>query len=380
MSVFIVGPRDARLEELVRGSGIAAAPVWLADLTTLAAGDAAQPDVVLVDLRGQQQLPPALPALKRHHPSTGVIIVAASLEPTLMLAAMRAGVTECIAEPLTAEDITASLHRVAGGLDSTPSGQVFAFVGAKGGVGTTTAAVNVATALGKLSRSPALLVDLHAAYGDAAVLLGAEPRYSVLDALENMHRLDETFFSSLICRTSAGVDLLASSERPVVPTFDGRRVSTLIEFASRHAPYAVLDVPRSDPAVLDGLDQVSVIVVVANQELATVRNAVRMATALRTRYGKTKVRIVLNRADRRAEIGHDDVERALGGPIAHQVPSDYRGALYAMNKGRPLALLKEGPLGDSFRTLARELAGLKPQAQPERATGLIGRIAALRSA
>ena len=89
-----------------------------------------------------------------------------------------------------------------------------------------------------------LLVDLHLAYGDAALLLSAEPRFSILDALENTHRLDEAFFRGLVVRTKAGPDLLASSERGMAAPVDAHRIRTLIEFAARQYRYTVLDVPR----------------------------------------------------------------------------------------------------------------------------------------
>jgi Flp pilus assembly CpaE family ATPase len=94
----------------------------------------------------------------------------------------------------------------------------------------------------------------------------------------------------------------------------------------------VIDVPRGDHSVLDSLDLVTSLVVVANQELATVRNAGRMAAALRARYPKAKVATVINRTDRRSEIGHRDIERVVGSTITHQFPSDYRRALGAMQK------------------------------------------------
>ena len=95
-------------------------------------------------------------------------------------------------------------------------GQVFAFVGGKGGVGTTTLAVNVAAVLADRRASSTLLIDLHVAYGDAALFLGVEPRFSVADALENVHRLDEAFLRSLVGRTKIGLDVLASSDRAMV--------------------------------------------------------------------------------------------------------------------------------------------------------------------
>ena len=168
----------------------------------------------------------------------------------------------------------------------TTGGVAFAFVGAKGGVGTTTVAVNVASALGRIVPGSTLLLDLHMGNGDAAVFLGAEPRFSIVDALENTHRLDEAFFRNLIVKTKAGVDLLASSDRVMTTPLDVRRIRTLLEIAGRHYRYVVLDVSRSDAAVLDALEGVKQIVIVANQELATVRSASRMVTTLRQRTGR----------------------------------------------------------------------------------------------
>ena len=93
-------------------------------------------------------------------------------------------------------------------------GEVFAFLGAKGGVGTTTVAINVATALSPESTAVrTILIDLHLAYGDAAVFLGAEPRFSVIDALENVHRLDKSFLRGLVGQPRGGLSLLGSSDR-----------------------------------------------------------------------------------------------------------------------------------------------------------------------
>jgi Flp pilus assembly CpaE family ATPase len=71
-----------------------------------------------------------------------------------------------------------------------------------------------------------------------------------------------------------------------------------------------------------------------------------------------KVTTVINRMDGKSEINQRDVERAVGGTIAHQFPSDYRRALTAMHKGRPLALDNHNQLSASFKALARELAGV----------------------
>jgi pilus assembly protein CpaE len=270
-----------------------------------------------------------------------------------------------------------ALTRLVGSLAPVVQGDTFAVIGAKGGVGATTVAVNAATALSKAEPGSTLLIDLNVACGDAAVFLGAEPRFSVMDALENVHRLDTAFFSGLVVPTKSGLSLLGASGRPVTGNFDTSRIRTLLDFAGRTNRFTVLDVPRSDTVALDSLDSATKIMLVVNQELATVRTAARMAATLRQRYGQSRLHLVLTRTDRRAEIGHEDVERTVGVEIAHTFPSDYRLALQAMNKGRPLVLDAQHELSKAFTAFARELAGVRitsERTEKVRAGGLFGRL------
>jgi pilus assembly protein CpaE len=215
--------------------------------------------------------------------------------------------------------------------------------------------VNVATALSKIGST--LVVDLHLAGGDAALFLGADSKFSVIDALENTHRLDAAYFRGLVAHTKAGPDLLASADRAALTSVDPPRVRTLIEFASHHYRYTVIDIPRSDAAVLDSLEGAAKIIVVANQELATIRSTTRVATALRLRYGRDKVAVVLSRSDRQAEIGLDDLQTAVGSDVKHIFPSDYRLAVGALNRGQPIVLDGKTALGAAFQTYARDLSG-----------------------
>jgi pilus assembly protein CpaE len=375
LNITLVGTADRQLEELLRAPTTRIKSLPVADLLAIAQPSATQPDVVILDLRETNSLPPTLATLKRQHPTTGVIIIAARMDPALMLEAMRAGVTEWISDPLSAVELNAAVERVSSTRPSSIQGQIFAFIGAKGGVGTTTIAVNVATALAQtVDDERTLLMDFHLSYGDAAVFLGAEPRFSVADAMENTHRLDEAFFESLVVQSkSTGVHLLASAERAVGP-IDLRRISTLLQFAATHYRYTLLDVPRSEAAVLDALEGVATILIVANQELATVRNAGRIAATLRQRYGKDRVKIVVSRFDKQAEIGTEDVVRVVGSPVKYTVPSDYRVALTSLNKGRPIALDRENKLTPAFQALAFDLAGVRVEKpiEAQKGGGLFG--------
>jgi pilus assembly protein CpaE len=358
VNILLVGSTDRQLETVLRACGMTAPSASGSELAALAQPAAKQPDVLVLDLQDQTHLPAALPLLKRQHPATGVIIVTTKLDPALLLEAMRAGVTEVVSR-ITEEDLRAAIDRLGALRPGAAGGRAYAFVGAKGGVGSTPVAVNVATALAKIEPGKVLFIDLHVANGDAAVFFGVEPRFSIIDALENTNRLDEAFFRNLIVRAKSGVDLLASSDRVMLTPVDVRRIRTLLEFAEKQYRHIVLDVPRSDAAVLDALETAARIVVVANQELATVRSASRIAAAMRQRYGKDKVSVVVSRADRLADIGHEDVERAVGSSVEHSFPSDYRRALQALNKGTPVTVDNHNELAGSFSKFARALAGIE---------------------
>jgi pilus assembly protein CpaE len=377
ISLVVVAP-DGQLAAMLRQAGYA---VREASLDQLAEGapDSRPSDVLLVDLRGCPTLPPALARVRRRHPTTPIVVVAARLDPTVVVDAMRVGVNEFLSEPVSIADLEAAFVRVVVDRSGSPAGQVFAFVGAKGGVGTTTLAVNVATTLSMLSGGRTLFLDLHLTGGDAAVFLGVEPKFSVIDALENAHRLDESFFRSLISRGKSGPDLLASSEHLVATPFESPRIRSLIEFTMQFYRFVVVDVSPLNPMVLDALDPASAIVVVTSQEVASVRSGSRLWSALSHRYGREKAKVVVGRANSLTELSRDDLERALGTGIRHEIPNNYQVALQAVNSGRPLAMENHTQLASSISTLARELAGLSADKGdgPPRG-GLFGRLSGRR--
>ena len=359
--ITLVGAVDRKPEELLRAAGMHVSAIADSALGVLASPSAKQPDVLIVDLRQSPVVSPTVGLLRRNHPNTGVMIIASGLDPALLVDAMRAGVTEVVAEPFTQEDLESAVHRVSAQNVGVALGQVIGFIGAKGGVGTTTVAVNVATMLGPMGKpGRTLLMDLHQSGGDAAVFMGVEPRFSVVDAIENSHRLDQNFLKTLVTTVTGQTDLLASPERPSAGRLDAIKTRRVIELASSAYAHTVIDLPRSDVTVLDALEQLKAVYIVANQELATVRSATRVAGMLRERYGRDKVGVVLTRSDRQADIGHADVEKAIGLPVAHTFPSDYRIALQALNKGRPLALDNHNDLSASFKQFAYQLAGQRP--------------------
>ena len=355
-TVGIIGVTDKQIEELIRASGMRPLVLQVEDLASARGALSSTPDVVVVDVRADRHLLTMVAAIKRRHPSMGVAIVVPALEPEIMLQAMRAGVTECVAEPLTQGALESAIARVMVQRTAPVEGRVFAVIGAKGGVGATTIAVNFAESIARAA-GETLLVDLNVATGDANVFLGVDPRFTVVDALENTARLDENFFRSLVVHTPSGLDLLASSVRVLVGQVDPQRVRTLIDFAVRYYRAIVLDVPRSDPSALDALEAASSIFVVVNHELPTLSSAYRLVSRLRQKYGSDRISLLVNRSDKHSDISLSDIEKAVNAKVKHVFPSEYKPALAAANHGQPLARSTDGRLAGSFHEFVRALTG-----------------------
>ena len=143
MHQIAVFTRDDRVVDMLRTSGLRASSIDEAELLRYTRATDA-PQVLVVDVRDFDQLPSGLAAFRRQHSGAGVVLIASSFDPRLMLDAMRVGVTECVAEPLSANALDEAVRRVLTNVVPQPTGQVFAFIGAKGGVGTSTLAVNTA--------------------------------------------------------------------------------------------------------------------------------------------------------------------------------------------------------------------------------------------
>ena len=375
MKVLLTGSQDQSVLAGLRERQVHAMPIDIADVEK-ATGSG--PDAIVIDIRQLPRLPREIAAIHRRFPNSGVVILARTLDSADLLAAMRMGANEWVSEPLVLDDLVAAIRRVSREPDARAVGKVFAIVGAKGGVGSTTVAVNLATSMTLVSKEPALLIDLHHAYGDAAVFLGVEPRFSVVDALENIDRLDETYLRGLISPTPCGADLLASSHRLAGAAFEVRRLRRLLEVATSMYRFVVLDCPRAEPSVLEVIDAASQIVVVANQELTTLRSATRIVSSLRQRCGSDRVKVAMTRFDPKADLDQSDIEKVLGVAVHHLFPNDYQTSVGAITRGEPLIVANHSRLASSMVDFGRQLGGFQPARKDATKSGLFGRFGGRR--
>jgi pilus assembly protein CpaE len=251
--------------------------------------------------------------------------------------------------------------------DRTPT-TTLAFFGAKGGVGTTTVAVNCAVEIARLGDRATLIVDLKPGLGEVSLFLGLRSRYTLLDALDNLHRLDAEFLRELVVKHKSGLELLAGSanfDRP--GGSDSSAVEEIFKILRRYYEFIVIDVGNEiTPCATAALYASDSICLVTNPDVPSVRNAQRLLEKI-SQIGASshRIRVVLNRAAEPFPIPLQQIESALGHEIAQVFPSDYKVVSSALNSGVPLALTGNTDLAAQFDRFTRQI--LNPDADVESA-------------
>ncbi len=335
------------------------------------------PDLAVVDIRsGTHTSVEAIERLRASWPATSIFAVAASAEPDQILRAMRAGANEYLAwargeaaSALTEPFQTAlkrTVDRNRPNKDSARSGVTLSFFGSKGGAGTTTLAVNSAIDIARLSKRPTLIVDLHQFTGEVALFLGVRPRFTVIDALDNLHRLDQEFMRELVVRHKSGLDILAGGDQIDRPgAHDAPAVEQLLQMLGRSYDFIVVDAGTVTGAVADvAVFAADTLYLVANPDIASVRNAHRIVDRFeQLGAGKDRIRILLNRMSDQNQIGPKQIETTLGHSLHMSFPSDYSVVSAAMNSGVPLTLTNHSDLAARFERFTKLI--INPHAEAE---------------
>ena len=342
-------------------------PVTVGDERGIPEG--AAPDVVVVDGRGDvAHAMGAIERLRLAAPHATIVNLALEAQPELILQSMRAGANEFFTWPLNEATFHEMLRRVSGRRQSTatqqgPSATTLTFLGAKGGAGTTTVAVNCAVELARLSKRPTVIVDLKPGLGEVSLFLGVRSRYSLLDAMDNLHRLDAEFLRELVGKHKSGLEILAGSDQFDRPSSaDVTAIDEVFRLLGRQYEYIVIDAGcQVTPCSTAGMYAADSICLVANPDVPSIRNAQRLLDRVQQLgIASERVRVLLNRAAEPYPIPPSQIESALGHPIAHTFPSDYRTVSAALNSGVPLALSGNSDMAAQFDKFTRRI--LEPDA------------------
>jgi pilus assembly protein CpaE len=341
---------------------------WMIPATRIPDTAEGVPDFVLLDL-GQDTAPFFTFAayLRRIRPATRLIAVSAEAPPTqqLLLEAMRSGVQEFLPKPISMDALKDMLSRWIKELDTQepPShNKVIVVMGSKGGVGTTTVAVNLGVQLSVFAHKRVALLDFARPLGNAHLLLDLRPKFGVRDAVENLDRLDSHLFGGLLTQHKTKLEILAGATQPEEwQTIAVPPLERIVNVAQNNFDVVLVDIGSqfsSDWSAVLNMARMNLIVAEAN--VPSLWTLQRRLVAL-TGFGiePDRLKIIVNRWHKGDDEIVKGIQKDINRPIFACIPNDFRKASTSINLGTPL--LENGHnngLSVRYRQLAAQIAGI----------------------
>ena len=311
---------------------------------------------------------------KSHVP---IIMLTSEREVEQKVRGLRAGADDYLIKPFHPAELLARIKSLLARfaprealVGRPPLGRVIALYGAKGGVGTTTIAINAAIALHRELGRKVCLVDGNLQFGDHRVFLdlGLDKK-SIVDIV-SAPSIDQDLVRQVVVKHDSGVDLLLAPPSPeTAELVTHEHMPLILEQLGTLYDYVLVDIDkRLDDVNLGIIEAAETVVVVMTADLSCLKNVrLVLETIGHLGYERSKVQLLLNRSNAFTGINVKNAEGALKRTIDYQVVNEYRGAISALNSGAPFMFTKaDSPLGRSLLEFARTVdkAGLKGSAQP----------------
>jgi pilus assembly protein CpaE len=354
-----------------------------------------KPDLLLVDsMAGGNNGCAFVEDMRRAESGPGrvpVLVLGESSDVEAKISAFRAGADDYLSKPLNsaellgrASGLVARLHP--GENTPAPGGKVIAWYGAKGGVGTTTLAINSAIALHRDMDPSVVLVDAALQLGDHRVFLDlGTDKHSIVDACDGPV-IDPENLASCLVRHTSGIDLLLAPLRPDGAdrvSLEHHHLQQIVESLRTTHDFVVVDLDKKfDDHTLDVIGLADVLVMVMTADLACLKNMrLLLGTLEQVGVRQDRVQLVLNRSNAHTGISVEAAERVLPTRITHQVVNDYRTAISSLNSGTPFMINRpESPIAKGVVRLARGLTEpyVEMAEAPQRVGKFAGALSALR--
>lgn len=273
------------------------------------------------------------------------------------------GVAAYLLSPASIEDIAVSIEQATHDPERPTHGRLLTFMGARGGVGSSTIAQNVAWQISSKLEKRVILVDLDLTFGTCALAFNEEPKQPIIDALTDPQRLDQVLLKRFMVGENDKLQILSTNgilRGHVIPS--SAAIEKLVDLSRQMADAVVLDLPHvwnnwvEDFAVLS--DE---LVITANLDLPNLRDTKSLLDYLKTKRGEGRpVRLVINKSDmaKRGRLTLQDAVRSLGVKPTVSIPFDPVGFSEALNDGKSFSERSKGHKASAaFQKLTTEITG-----------------------
>lgn len=335
------------------------------------------PDAALIlDISGDMESGrKALEKVKQASPDLYVMVADYSTDGESVISAVRAGANDFFVLPLRRTDFRDAITRLEhvprrAAASESRLGKVYTFIGTKGGVGTTSLAVNFASVLAQ-RKSNTVLIDLDWVGNDVAMQLGAQPQYTLVEVGENITRMDQALFEGFVTRDPLGFFLVGPPDSLEVPQayFTEPLFREFATFLVDKYESIVIDGGRliNDDLILGALQVSSSIFVVITQEFPAVRNAQRYISYLmRMGFNQDQIKVVVNRYTKKPSAQYaslEQIQQTLNQPIFYGIPES-PSIIASINRSRPLVSERQSfaEMDKVIRNFVDKAIGLKKSA------------------
>lgn len=308
----------------------------------------------------------AVRRIRADAPNLGIVLTSSDLSPQLILRSMRVGAQEFLSRPIDVGELGEAVHRLAdlsspAGPEGRSRGQIVSVFACKGGAGVTSIATNLAVCLAKQEDQKAVLVDLDLQMGDAALSMDLRPAHS-LAGVARGGSLDAAKLRTMLALHSSGLYVLSAPERledsdEISPS----HVALVLGLLRRMFDWVIVDASRNfDSRAMESLSLADVVLMVASQNVSVCRNT-RLGLEVLAGLGcsKDKVRLVVNRYQKRSGVSQQDLEQTVGMEVFWRVPYDDKAVSAAADSGVPVVMhAPRSEMSRGLGGLAAEVVGL----------------------